>query len=70
MKDKLIIHNYTNLEDLDIIDLVHDVISLGKISKTSKGEQYCFLTVNKIFNVVIDCTKNNNTYTFKIYYND
>ena len=42
--DKLIIENQTDLSLLEILGYVNHVVNMGKISKTSKGEQYCFLT--------------------------
>jgi len=42
--EKLIIENRTELLMADVIYLVARVISGGKISKTSKGKQYCFCT--------------------------
>jgi len=58
--DKLIIDNRTELSMEDIISCVLKVISSGKISKTSKGEQYCFLT--KFSNgIQISADKNKNS---------
>ena len=34
MKDKIIIHNYTDLSDFEVIDYVGKVINNGKISTT------------------------------------
>jgi len=45
--EKLIIENRTDLGLLEILGYVGDVINIGKISKTSKGEQYCFITTYK-----------------------
>ena len=45
--EKLIIENRTDLGLLEILGYVGDVINIGKISKTSKGKQYCFITTYK-----------------------
>jgi hypothetical protein len=42
--DKLIIENRTEFTIEYVMDFVLRVIKEGKVSKTSKGEQYCFLT--------------------------
>ena len=44
MKDKIIIHNYTDLDDYDVLYYVLLVVNGGKVSKTKQGEQYCFIT--------------------------
>ena len=41
---KLIIHNELGDDSL-ALDLVARVVAGGKVSKTSYGEQYCFLSV-------------------------
>lgn len=43
-KNKLIIRNYTDLNDIDVMSYVLTVMYNGKISETSKGQQYCFHT--------------------------
>lgn len=66
MKDKIIIHNYTNLSDLEVLDYISRVVANGFLSKTNKnGKQYCFITTFKA-GYVVSCDKNKNTYTFKI----
>lgn len=45
LNSKFIIRNYTNLEDIEVIELVKKVIELGRISETKRGKQYCFHTV-------------------------
>jgi hypothetical protein len=40
--EKLIIENRTSMPMDDALEYVRSVIIKGKISKTSKGEQYCF----------------------------
>lgn len=42
--DKLIIENRSKLPMADATEYATEVILQGKISKTSKGEQYCFVT--------------------------
>ena len=42
--NKLIIHNYTDLEDYEALCYIQQVIQTGLISETSKGKQYCFAT--------------------------
>jgi predicted phosphohydrolase len=66
IKDKLIIRNYTDLEDLEVISYVRTVISEGKISKSKQGEQYSFITTFKS-GITISSTRRNNTHTFWIY---
>ena len=65
MRNKLIIHNYTDLEDFDVIFYIMSVISEGKISKTKNGQQYCFATRFKN-GVIVESSKRKNTYTFKV----
>lgn len=69
MKDKIIIHNYTDLSDYDILLYINVVIKQGKISKTKQGEQYSFITMFK--NGIVVCSgRKNNTYTFYIEQNN
>ena len=42
--EKLIIENRSNLSMEDALIRVKHVVSDGKISKTGKGDQYCFMT--------------------------
>lgn len=63
LKDKIIIHNYSDLSDYDIMLYIASVISQRKISKTSQGEQYCFVTIFK-HGITISSERRNNTYTF------
>ena len=42
MSERIIIENRTDLPMADMIKHVHTVIEMGRISKTSKGKQYCF----------------------------
>lgn len=65
MKDKIIIHNHSDLEDYEVLLYVAAVVDKGKISKTANGEQYCFVTTFK--NGITVCSgRRNNTYTFTI----
>lgn len=65
MKSKIIIHNYTDFYDFEIMTYISAVISRGKISETSKGKQYCFVSQfpGKVF---VSSGRNNDTYTFYI----
>lgn len=65
MKDKIIIHNYTDLDDYDAMIYVLKVISKGKNSKRNNLEQYCFVTTFK-GGIIISSGRKNNTYTFII----
>ena len=66
MKDKIIIHNYTNLLDLEVLDYISRVVANGFLSETHKnGKQYYFTTVFKTGYTVV-CDKRGNTHTFKI----
>jgi hypothetical protein len=65
MKDKIIIHNYTDLPDNEVLLYILPVVEKGKISKRNNLEQYCFVTTFK--NGITVCSgRRNNTYTFKI----
>ena len=63
LKDKLIIHNYTDLEDYEATKYVLAVIAEGKVS--DEGRVYSYVTTFKS-KITIFCTRKNNTYTFKI----
>lgn len=65
MKNKIIIHNYTKLNDLEALKCIEKVVKIGEISRTSKGNQYCFIT-KFAEGYIVGCDKKNNTYTFKI----
>lgn len=41
--NKFIIHYENDIDDKTALELVKDTVKEGKISKTSYGEQYCFL---------------------------
>ena len=65
MRDKIIIHNYTDLSDFEVIDYIGRVICTGKISERNGLKQYCFVTIFKDGYTV--CSgRRNNTYTFII----
>ena len=66
-KNKIIIHNNTDLEDEDVMQYVYCVISGGKVSETKQGKQYCFVTTFKS-GIVVFCNKRNDTYTFHVSY--
>lgn len=67
MKNKIIIHNNTNLDDCDVIQYVYYVISQGKVSETKQGKQYCFVTTFKS-GIAVFCSKRNETFTFNVSY--
>lgn len=65
MRDKIIIHNYTDLDDLEVMDYIKGVIALGKVSERNGQTQYCFVSTFK--NGYTVCSgRRNNTYTFTI----
>jgi len=45
LKNKLIIRNYTNLSDLEVLQLVYNVVKLGKISGSEERKQYCYTSI-------------------------
>ena len=66
MKDKIIIHNYTELPDRIIIQNISNIIDYGKISNSKYGKTYCLLS-KTTGGILISCDRRNNTYTFKIF---
>lgn len=58
--EKLIIENRTDLPMDKAIEFIQAVISAGKHSKTSKGHQYCFVTVFP-GNIAVYADKNKNS---------
>lgn len=65
LTNKLIIRNYTDLDDHSVILRVGRVIQDGKISETkSQGKQYCFITTFTDCEII--CNKRNETYTFYV----
>lgn len=66
MKNKIIIHNYTDLSDLEVLDYIIRVVANGFLSETNKnGKQYCFITTFET-GYAVSCDKRGNTHTFKI----
>ena len=65
LNDKIIIHNYTDLSDYDVILYIGAVIDKGKISNTNQGEQYSFIVKFKN-GIIVSSGRKNNTYTFYI----
>lgn len=63
LKEKFIIHNYSDLSDIEVMVRIEKVMMGGKISKTKAGEQYCFVSVFKD-GITISCGRRGNTYTF------
>ena len=47
LNNKLIIRNYTELSDMEVLSYVISVVKEGRVSKTGKGPQYCFHTTFK-----------------------
>lgn len=41
---KIIIDNHVGITDADALCMVLEIVRKGKISKTSRGDQYCHLT--------------------------
>ena len=69
VKNKWIIHNYTDISDFIIFDYIKSVVSEGRISEDKYGSTYCFATTFPFSgNVVVTCERaSKNTYTFRIY---
>lgn len=65
--NKLIVRNYTDLNDLEILSYVMTVMKAGKISETNKGPQYCFHTSFKDGIEVSVHKSGINTETFYVY---
>jgi len=42
--EKLIIENRTDIPIKDLLGHIKAVMNMGRISETSKGKQYCFMT--------------------------
>lgn len=64
---KLIIHNETELDDLTVLKYIERVVEKGKVSETSKGKQYCFVTTFINGYTVVTSKNKQNTHTFWIY---
>lgn len=62
---RIIINNRTSLTDIDAMNMVSDVISVGRISNDEK--QYCYLTVFRKsdveYHVVTDLRKKSDSFT-------
>ena len=66
MKEKIIIENRTKMPMKEIIKYVKTVIEGGKISKTAKGEQYCFAS-RFSDSIVVVTDKNKSSDRFIVY---
>lgn len=66
-KSKLIIHNHTNLSDLDVLFYVMKVVQGGLVSETRNGKQYCFATTFKDGYTIVASKNKQNTHTFWVY---
>lgn len=45
---RIFVHNQTEFEMDEIMPFVRKSIELGRISKTSKGDQFCFAVVTQV----------------------
>jgi hypothetical protein len=63
---KIIIKNETDVSDLIVLDIVKEVIMIGRISNNDK--QYCYLTEFEIneskYHIVTDLRKCSDVFTF------
>lgn len=64
---KLIIHNQTDLSDLDVLLYIIKVVQGGLVSETRNGKQYCFATTFKDGYTVVASKNKQNTHTFWVY---
>ena len=65
--NKLIIRNYTELSDIEVLSYVISVVKEGRVSKTCKGPQYCFHTTFKD-NIEVSVVKSGkDTETFYVF---
>ena len=65
--NKLIIRNYTELSDIEVLGYVISVVKEGRVSKTGKGPQYCFHTTFKD-NIEVSVVKSGkDTETFYVF---
>lgn len=63
---KIIIHNYTDCSDEDMLEYVKSVIRMGKVSANNK--KYCYVTDFRDNTTVLAEKQNKKeVYTFKIY---
>lgn len=65
--NKIIIENRTKYSMPGILKCIDNVIRMGKISKTGKGEQYCFVTTFKP-DIIVYADKNKKSDRFIIDY--
>lgn len=66
MSKFIIYNNDDSIGDYEAVSFIRAVISEGKVSKTSKGKQYCFATRFKS-DVVVTCNKlREDTFTFRV----
>jgi len=66
VKSKIIIHNYTDFSEIEIISYIDSVIRKGKMSETKQGKQYPFISTFSC-GTIVACTKRKNTHTFKVW---
>jgi hypothetical protein len=54
----LIIKNESDADDINALWLVLQVVKAGRISKTSRGPQYCFVNLTDKYEIFSSRTKN------------
>ena len=63
--EKLIINNQSDLSMIDVMRLISEIISWGRISK--EGKQYCYVTSNIInkaeYHIISDVNKKSDKFT-------
>ena len=63
---KIIIKNQTDISNIDVLEFVKSVISIGRIS--NGGKQYCYITGfnidGKEYNIATDLRKCSDVFTF------
>ena len=65
--NKLIIRNYTELSDMEVLSYVISVVKEGRVSETGKGHKYCFHTTFKD-NIEVSVVKSGkDTETFYVF---
>lgn len=71
MNNKLIIHNYTDLDDLRVLGYIMKVVEQGKVSECRGKEQYSFISIFKVMfskkKYGVSCDVRDTGYTFKIW---
>lgn len=66
MSKFIIYNNDDSIGDYEAVSFIRAVISEGKVSETSRGKQYCFVTRFKN-GVVVTCDKlREDTFTFRV----